>query len=224
MDTKPNQIIWIVDEIDDDLQTTVTALKRNLKDKYSVDVVPLSATTKPRKEDYLPIVSDPRTAALILDQRLKSRGSVDHTGIELALFLRTVSKNLPIYIMTSYVTENGEPNDEFNGTDWSVEDILDKSILRHKSEMERFIERLMRRINVHVTITEEREKRFQTLLLKSLDSELSPQEQEEFDTISFERLGALALSEQIQQRQLDDALERLEKIMGRFDEQTRKGE
>lgn len=224
MEPDANQIIWIVDEIDADLETTVTALRRSLKDKYQVDVSPLPALTKPRKEDYLPIISDPRTAALILDQRLKSRGSVDHTGIELALFLRNVSKNLPIYIMTSYATENGEPNDEFNGTDWSVEDILDKSILSKKSEMERFIERLMRRINVHVTITEEREKKFEALLLKSLDSDLTSQEQEEFDRISFERLGALALSEQIQQRQIDDALERLEKVMSRFDKEQKKEE
>jgi FixJ family two-component response regulator len=221
MENEPKLTIWVVDEIDADLQTTVTALKRHLKNKAQIDVVGLSAITRPKKEDYLSIVSNPRTAALILDQRLKTRGSVDHTGIELALFLRNVSPNIPIYIMTGYTTENGEPNDEFNGTDWSVEDILDKSILSKKSEMNRFVERLLRRINVHVTITEEREKMFQTLLLRSMEAELTPEEQEEFDRISFERLGALALSDQLQQRQMEDALNRLEKAIAFFDEQNK---
>ncbi len=215
MSSGDNLVVWVVDENGRELRTSVAALQRAIQGKGNVEFKPLQAL--PRMENYLTIIGDPVTAAMLLDQRLQTRGGIDHTGIELALYLRSIDKNLPIYILTGYVTEDGEPNDEFVGNEWSVEDILDKRILNNQAELRTFIDRLIRRINVHQTIRDEREKRFNELLMKSLDSQLDSEEQEELDKLGLERMAAFAISDQIQRRQLESLFNKLDKRLSFLD-------
>ena len=114
-----NPIVWLIDESLDELQTYVDELRHLLP--LSIDVKGMSPL--PRKEDYFEaVLGDPNTACVLIDQKLKGTGA-NYLGIELARALRQVNTKIPIYILTNWIKEP----EQFVGSEWSVEDIIDKN-------------------------------------------------------------------------------------------------
>ncbi|WP_119069188.1 hypothetical protein [Aggregatilinea lenta] len=203
-----NPIIWVVDENTRELGTSVLALQQAIKVTAEVDVKPLEAL--PHKEDYLDYIIDSKTAMLVVDQRLQeAKAGIDHTGIELARFIRSYDLNLPISLLTNYADEQ----DEFEGNEEFVDYVLSKADLKDTRKKEIIVKRILRHITVYQRITDERQKRHDELLQKSLRSELSDDEREELDKLGYLRSAAIAARDQIRRQELEPQLNELEKLL-----------
>jgi hypothetical protein len=162
----------------------------------------------PLIRDYAALVTDPDTAALIVDQRLDTNGMVSYTGIQVAAFLRTIASKLPIVILTNY------PNDDFGGLDWTVEQIFEKTeMLRDPAakETQEWKARLIRQIDVFEDVRGAREERFHNLLVKSLQEKLSPAEETELGLLETERILPVQAQEIHDIKLLEDAIDELRK-------------
>jgi hypothetical protein len=204
------RIIWLIDENENELKTYCRDLKNLMPDSVQIEgMIPL-----PRKEDYLsPVLENTSTATVIIDQRLKDTGIADYLGIELARFLRSVNHKLPIYILTNYPKD-----EEFVGSKWSVEDIIDKSSFNNDEKLATLKARILRRINVYNDVLEERERKFNQLLRKSLKEELTADELKEFSELDFHRTSTTLASEIAQLQELEEIVEKHKKLMEKFKE------
>lgn len=201
-------VVWLIDEDEHQLRTYRAMLEKAIPSEGNIEVKGIKAY--PKKVDYLEVLNDPRTASIIIDQRLKETGEADYTGIELAQFLRSINDKLPIYILTNY------PEDEMANGDWSVEDVISKEEIGKKDRQQVIVARLLRRISVHQVILGEREQRFRALLKKSLDSELNEKEQDELNELRFARISAIAASEEGRRGELEDTFKKMDLLLSKF--------
>ncbi len=203
------RIIWLIDENENELKTYCRDLKNLMPDSVQIEgMIPL-----PRKEDYLsPMLENTSTATVIIDQRLKDTGIADYMGIDLARFIRSVNSKLPIYILTNYAQEE----QEFAGSRWSVEDIINKADFTDDEKKLTLKARFLRRINVYSDVLEERERKFNQLLRKSLKEELTADELKEFSELDFHRTSTTLASEISQLQELEEIVEKHKKLMEKF--------
>ena len=211
-------IIRIVDDSEQDLRLYQRILQNEFEQRGAPIVVE-TVKARQRVGDYHDIIGDPRTAALIIDQRLGDETQwTDHTGIQLATQLRRLVPQLPIYILTTFADI-----DDFQGSKWSVEDVLRKQVVSepdhpdNQEEFQMIMERLIRRINVHQTILEERGRRYRELLKKSLEEQLTQEEKSELDDLQFERTAVTLSDERDQLARFEAALNRLENLESGYD-------
>jgi hypothetical protein len=205
------KIIWFIDNDESQLDRYHRQLQRGLNSLIENDEVNIvDVLAKPHKEDYLEFLEDSRTASILIDQKLEDKGGVDHTGIELAQYLRTINDIIPIYILTNYPSI-----DEYSEGEWSVEDIISKSSLATDDKRKAIISRILRRINVHQKVYGEREIRFRELLKKSLKEELLGKEKEELERLEFSRSASTIAHEHllaIRPNQMDEVLHQLQEL------------
>ncbi len=167
-------------------------------------------------DDYLPLLENPRTACIISDQRLKVTGIATYTGIELAEFLRDINPKIPIYILTNFAEEKGD----FIGGEWTVEDIVRKSELTNEEESKVLAARILRRINIYEDIKSEREKKFHSLLMKSMNGELEDAELQELDELRLQKTSASLAKELTEIRQMEQIIKAQEDLIRRFEHLT----
>lgn len=157
------------------------------------DEVTVSAMAPtPNYAGFAALLSDPKTGAFIVDYKLGSTGLVTYSGIDLAVFLRGISQNIPIVILTNYQSEIAITDAP------RVEDIVEKnSILRDPNtpKAQTFKARLLRHINVFGGIRDERETRFHELLVKSLRERLTADEEKELGILEVNRVLPLQAEE-----------------------------
>lgn len=213
MPEEDEKIIWFIDNEENQLRTYSRHLERALETWLGEDrqVVVRELKAFPHKEQYLKILEDPRTVSFLIDQVLKDKGGVDHTGIELAQYLRQIDDIMPIYILTNY-----PQGDEYAEGEWSVEYIINKRDIGDSEEKRKVvISRLVRRIRGFNNIRSEREARFRELLRKSLNDELTTSENHELEELEFSRSAATLATEQAEMARpepVDEFLQQLEKI------------
>jgi CheY-like chemotaxis protein len=130
------------------------------------------------KQDYLSVLSAKGIAALVLDQKLED-GGYSYTGSELAEYLRSVESKLPIMILTNYADDYPE----LELAERDVEHIASKEDIKDpdSEKAQVFKARLLRHMNVFADVRNTRQNRYHELLVKSLTSELSSDDQNEFD-------------------------------------------
>ena len=119
----------------------------------------------------------------------------------MAQHLRDINKKIPIYILTNFADEK----DEFAGGEWSVEYIIPKDSFKDNEGARTVMARIVRHINVYGDILDERAKRFNELLKKTLDDSLDETELEELAELQFERT-APTLAREVEE------LQKLERI------------
>lgn len=186
-------IIWLIDDIERHSTTYSNGLKLDMPQGFQIETI---CPPYRRIEDYSALLENPDTACIIIDQRLTETGYATYTGIELAQYLRSINQKVPIYILTSYVDE-----EDFTGGEWSVEHIIPKDSFNART----VIARILRHTNVYEDILDERAKRFNELLKKTLDDSLDEAELEELAELQFERT-APTLAKEVEE------LEKLERI------------
>lgn len=142
--------------------------------------------------------------SIVIDQRLKSTGIATYTGIELAEAVRRLDKKIPIYILTNYAEDIGD-------LDYQVEDILEKDHLHEESYQRKIAARVRRHADIFNDIVSARETRFDELLCKSLHSELTAEEQEQFEKLDFWRNIALFAKEEASAEKLKRELDKQQK-------------
>lgn len=209
---RDDKIIWFIDNEESQLRLYRRKLTEALEEMLGAeaDLLVQECPARAHKHQYLDILEDPRTVAIVIDQILKDKGGVDHTGIELAQYLRAVDNIMPLYILT-----NEPAGDEYVGGEWTVEDIIDKGELIDQKRKKIVTSRLLRRITLYQQAYNDREKRFRQLLKQSLTDSLSDKEQQELDELEFGRIAATVARERVEQTmpdKLDEALEQLQHL------------
>ncbi len=186
-------IIWLIDDNKDELRTYRNALKPDMPQGVQIKAIP----PYPRKADYAStLLENPDTACIIIDQKLKNTGIATYTGIELAQHLRGINTKIPIYILTNFPDEKGE----FAGGEWSIEYIISKKSFGNEEGTQIAKARILRHMKVYGDILDERSKRFNELLKKTLDDSLDEAELEELAELQFEQT-APTLAKEVEELQ-----------------------
>lgn len=202
-----NPRIWLIDENQQQIETFANVLRSQFPKEISVETLcpPLG-----QLHDYLSLLNTPDLACFIIDQRLKDTGVASYFGIELALFMRSINTKLPIYILTNFA----EDSDAFSEGAWSVEDIIDKSDLAKigSDKSKAVIARILRRITGYTDYLAEREKRFNELLRKTLNGQMTPEDEAELNEIQFDRISSILAEELPKLQELNKVLEEYKNI------------
>lgn len=131
-----------------------------------------------------------RINVLIMDHRLGENSGLVHTGVELALALRSMFPIKPLFILTKHATA-----DELEEKGVSVDDVMDKKTMRTHTET--YVGRLQRAAQRYFEFTSSLDQRLQQLIRLSLDKELTHEEVSELRDIRA-KLFSNVLSEQIE--------------------------
>lgn len=208
-DKKMNdKIIWLIDENKDELRTFQRELSKRLCGNVKIEALdPYS-----KMQDYVKeILSDDRTVAIIIDQKLKDTGKVHYTGIELAEYLRGIKSKLPIYILTNFPDE-----DIFSGKELNVEYILDKSDFTDDAKAKAIAARILRQIDTYTDILSERGRRFKELLEKSMKHKLAKDEYNELEQLKYIRLSPILAIELEKAQKLEQTISANQKLLAQL--------
>ena len=199
-------ILYLVDDKEESRHANGPILQKFLGSP-NIKVVPLEPFPEYAKYDEL--LRDPSLGGFFIDQKMRGSGVVNYNGIELAEHLRGMVPKLPIYILTGY------PNEDFTGTAYRVEDILDKEVIEDSNSEEghKVQARILRRLNVFEDVLNEREQRFHELLVKSLKKQLTSAEEKEIGLLEAERLAPQHASELRDVKALEKAISELRSKM-----------
>jgi len=194
-------ILYFVDEKEEARWANTHALKK-LLDTPDVEVTGLAPFQN--FAEYDPLLANPQVRGFFIDQRMRG-GGVNYNGIDLAEYLRGHHRKLPIYILT------GHPGDDFTGTAYRVEDIVDKEDIEDRdSESAKTIRaRILRRLAVFEDVLNEQERRFHDLLVKSMKEPLTTSEEKELGILETERLLPSQPEELRDAKSLEKAIDEL---------------
>ncbi len=176
-------IIWLIDENQDQLKTFGEQLSKIFNEDGQVRAIEPKST----KEEMKFIIDNPKTVSIVIDERLKETGIAKFFGIELAQYLRALNTKVPIYILTNY------SKDDFESGKWSVEYILDKKDF--DTDFNTIKARMLRNVSFYHDYLDQREKRFNDLLNKSLHSTISKEEIKEFEELQYVRVRSILADE-----------------------------
>jgi DNA-binding response OmpR family regulator len=207
--------VYLVDENDQQRRTYTRILIELFNGSGLIikDLIPL-----PTVNEYTDLLNSGRVAALVLDQKLED-GGVAYSGTQLSSHLRSIAPKLPIFILTNYTTEP----ELFVGAEWSVEDIVPKSIVLDitSEEAKIFKARFLRRLGVYVDVLDARAQRYHDLLVKSLKEPLTTEEQNELGLLEAERILPQHTTELQDVKALEDAIAELRRRIGSDDSSSK---
>jgi hypothetical protein len=203
-----NKVIWLIDENKSELRAFQRELARRLGNNVKVEALdPYN-----KIQDYVKgVLSDDRTVAIIIDQKLKDTGKVHYTGIELAEYLRGIKPKLPIYILTNFP----DP-DIFSGKELNVEYILDKSDFKDDAKAKTIAARILRHIDTYTDILSERGQRFEKILEKSMKHKLTKDEYDELEQLKYIRLSPILASELEKAQELEKTISANQKLLSQL--------
>ena len=195
-------ILYLVDDKEEARHANGPALQRFLGSS-DIKVVPIEPF--PEFMQYAALLGQPALGGFFIDQKMRGGGIVNYNGIELAGHLRAVLPKLPIYILTGY------PNEDFTGTAYRVEDIVDKEVIEDRDTEEAQIlrARILRRLNTFTDVLDAREQRFHELLVKSMKEQLTESEEKELGLLETERLTPQHATELRDAKALEQAMAEL---------------
>lgn len=203
------RILWVIDENRNQLATYSSRIRRAMPKSVEVRAI----TPFRRKEDYVEgVLGDPNTSCIVVDQKLKDTGIATYYGIELARYLRSINPKMPIYILTNFVEEK----EQFAGSEWSVEDIIDKNDMGDNVKFQIITARMIRRMAVFEDLLADREKRFNELLKKSLNEELSAEEHAELKNLQDDRTAITLAAELKQLESLERSVDMYKSLWEKF--------
>lgn len=201
-------IIHFIDEDEAARRANARAL-RTLLDNAEITISPTAPYVS--FGEYNALVANPRTAAFVLDQRMKGSGNVTYNGTDLARYLRGIDAKVPIYILTGHPDEH----EDFAGSNHLVEYIIGKdNIDVPDSDSAKIVKaRILRHLDVFNDVRDAQEQRFHDLLVKSLRSPLTPEEQKEMDDLEGASTAPVLAAEREAERSLNAKIEELKKLL-----------
>ncbi len=211
-------ILWFIDENPDQRRTFADKLSKLFPSFEVKPIAPLRSLT-----DYFRmILDDADTRCVIIDNILSNKGTAKYLGISVAVELRSVDPNMPIYILTNY-----PESDDLVQDGWSVEDVISKGDLTklRSPQAEAVKARMARRMGGHSQLVNERAQRINDLLKKSADGVITNSELNEYRALQLEPNTVLAAIEipkliDIEEKRanLHDLIDRLDTLLGVDDE------
>lgn len=202
-----DKVIWLIDENETELRTFQRELAERLGGNAKVEaILPYS-----KMQDYVKkVLSDDKTVAIIIDQKLKNTGTAHYAGIELAEYLRGINPKLPIYILTNY------PEDINSDEEVNVEYILAKSDFKDNVKANRNVARMLRHIDTYTDILSKRGQRFKQLLEKSMKHKLARDEYDELEQLKYIRLSPVLASELEKAQKLERTISANQKLLAQL--------
>lgn len=199
------KVLWI-DEEPRALSTFTAFLQECFGDEITV----IPEIPERKLDDMIVHISSQQNlVALVVDQRLKSTGMVEYTGIELIEKVRGLFPILPIYILTNH-------QDDIGDLDYQVEYVLEKDNLCDESYIKRLKARVRRHVNVYDVIMSDREIRFDELLRASLERELTTEETKEIQELDFRRSKPILADEYRWAEELKEKLDQQSALLDRL--------
>jgi len=200
--------IHFIDEDEAARRANARAL-RTLLDNSEITISPLAPFAT--FGEYNPLVANSRTAAFVLDQRMKGSGDVTYNGTDLARYLRGIDGKVPIYILTGHPDES----EDFAGSNHLVEYVIGKDhIDAPDSEQAKIVKaRILRHLDVFNDVRDAQEQRFHDLLLKSLKSPLTAEEQKELDDLESAGTTPILAAERDAERALSAKIAELRNLL-----------
>jgi hypothetical protein len=180
--SEQDKIIWLVEDNATDAEQYEMLLERS----HKLDIEYIHP--KPDLADYSHLVSDPKTGAFLIDQRLGDGAGVPYSGIDLASFLRSLSSTLPLYILTNY------PGRTEEGGSHAVDAVIDKKYVGRNAEA--YVDRILRSISRYDEALAAREQRLRELIDRKIASTISEDEEKELAYLraDVERPGDLLIA------------------------------
>lgn len=198
-----SEIVLFIDDEETSRMMYSAALQDIYGDEYLVIAIPpeIDIPTMTRTlERYERVVS------IVIDEKLHVEVGTNYKGSQLVEAIRTTDKKLPLYSLTS---EMGLIDPPFG----SVEYIIDKSKIEIESYQSQLALLMRRHINSFNEIQNQRTHRFDELLKKSVETELSPEEQSEYAELDFFRIRQVLANEPVVSAgELDERERLLEEI------------
>jgi FixJ family two-component response regulator len=202
-------IVWLIDDDENDAEE----YERFLELSGELEIV--FVQPRPSLSDYVDLITNPDTAAFIIDQRLSDSANAPYEGLDLADYLRTLRPELPIYILTNYA------DDTMEGKGQSADAIIKKGNVRDYTEVT--IARILRSVKRYEEALTEKQYRLKTLIDHKITNQLTDVEEKELESLraDIERSFDLALSDQEQKREVylqeqEERLAKLEEIAQKF--------
>lgn len=203
------RVVWLIEDDKNDAEE----YERFLEESGDLEV--FSLPPRPSKDDYVDLLTNPDTAAIIIDQRLSDYADAAYDGLGLANYLRSLRPEIPIYILTNVKDDVLESNGQ------SVDAIIKKDNVRDYTEVT--VARILRSIKRYEESLDEKQHRLRTLIDRKIANELSEDEEKELQMLrdNIERPVDLALSDQEQKKEAylqeqEQRLAKLEKIAEQF--------
>lgn len=175
----------------DDEKASRTIYEDTLQELYGDEYEAIAIAPCETIDDMLILIDKyENVVSIVIDEKLHVEVGTNYRGHELAKAIRLQDTKLPLYILTS---EMGLIEPPFG----SVEYIIDKS----KTEIDAYRNEcsiLMRRhINSFNEIKSVREKRFDELLIKSINEDLTEAETAEYDLLDTLRIKKVLATEPV---------------------------
>jgi len=194
--------VWFIDEDPDQRSTYGKVLQDIFMAKFQV----ISIEPKQTIVEMKFIVDDPETSSIIIDERLKDTGIASYLGIDLARYFRSLNDKLPIYILTTYSEDS-----DLKQNQWSVEYVIKKEDL--ENDLKTVKARLQRSVSFYYDFVDERERRFNELLAKSLNRPISKEETEELENLQYIRTRSILVDEIGLSADLEDKINKQLKLL-----------
>lgn len=121
------------------------------------------------------------TVSIVIDEKLKVGAQADYNGSQLVEAIRTYNSKLPLYILTGEISALTPPIG-------NVDYIIDKNRIEIDDYKNQLILLMRRHINSFNEISLHRSDRFDYLLKKSVEEELTKDEVEEYEKLDFVRI------------------------------------
>jgi len=158
-------------------------------------------------EEYEDLVS------IVIDQKLTAAGTADYVGTELVTRFRLIDHVMPIYILTNYTHDVASDLA-------TIEYVLNKDDLQDTEKLTSIGIRIRRHIDIFQSFQTKKEQRFEELLRKKFDEDLTVEEAKEFSDIKFQRERKIIASKLLENEEflakIAAAEKKLEEIEGRL--------
>ena len=162
---KSDKVVWLIDGD----EAEAKEYKDLLTQTETLDV--RWARPQPALTDYDTLVSDARTGAVLVDYDLDTDAGVNYTGLDVADYLRALSSELPIFILTDSfdtVIEKGGR---------TVDSIITKErLIKHTDA---YAARILRSMSRYTDALTERQIRIRELVDKQIAGKLTKREEKE---------------------------------------------
>ncbi|MBE2222337.1 MAG: hypothetical protein IAF02_12390 [Anaerolineae bacterium] len=181
------EIVWLIEDDEEQADQYGRLLEIASDNQFRVHYV----AVKPHITDYVDLLADDRTKAIIIDQRLSELSGVPYEGIEVAEFLRAAQPELPIFILTQHSND-----DLLLEKESSVEFVMGKDELTNRDVA--YAARILRNIGRYEAALSKKQIRLKELIDLKLSDELSSSEETELQQLrsDFERPFAQQLAQQ----------------------------
>ncbi|MBI3884269.1 MAG: hypothetical protein HY302_00840 [Opitutae bacterium] len=195
----------------DDQESQRKMLSWDLRSLFGNDFEIASLPLKQDKTEYHRFLDDTATVGVLIDQCLNESGEVTgFSGLDLALHLRGLYREMPIYLITGFA-----PDEQMGSADaGSVEDIVKKDELRTNTVMSQlFKQRFLRHIGRYQEALTARQARYRELLTKSLQETIMPEERTELQTLEVDRLLPSQAEDEAHLATLNEQVAAVEKLL-----------